>query len=63
MLDLKCDKCGQPLQQPGALAFGPPQGDGWLVEKYHLCVDCWSVIVAELKGSPPSTPGRSSAKP
>jgi hypothetical protein len=47
MLEIQCDKCGKELQKPGALIFSPPTGDGWLVEKYHLCADCW-LRVAEL---------------
>jgi hypothetical protein len=50
MLDLKCDKCGAQLQQPGALAFSPPREEASLVEKYHLCVDCWLQISAMFKG-------------
>jgi hypothetical protein len=46
MLELKCDKCGRELNQPGALLFSPPTGNGWLVEKYHLCHDCWLATVA-----------------
>ena len=49
MLDLKCDRCGAELNQPGALLFSPPRGDGWLVEKYHLCVECYKRIAAELR--------------
>jgi hypothetical protein len=46
MLNLKCDKCGRELSQPGALLFSPPTGEGWLVEKYHLCQDCWLATIA-----------------
>lgn len=49
MLDLKCDRCGRELKEPGALAFSPPKDDGWLVEKYHLCVDCWQAIREQLR--------------
>lgn len=48
MLNLKCDKCGRELIQPGALLFSPPKQDQWIVEKYHLCVACWSVIVGQV---------------
>jgi DNA-directed RNA polymerase subunit RPC12/RpoP len=49
MLDLKCDQCGRELQEPGALVFSPPKGQGWLVEKYHLCVDCWAQIAEQVR--------------
>jgi hypothetical protein len=49
MLDLKCDKCGRDLSQPGALIVSPPTTDGWLVENYHLRVECWPPLLAELR--------------
>jgi hypothetical protein len=49
MLELKCNRCGDELKEPGALVFSPPTGDGWLVEKFHLCVDCWSLVSGQLK--------------
>ena len=49
MLDLKCDQCGRDLKEPGALVFSPPKGEGWLVEKYHLCVDCWQAIAEQVR--------------
>ena len=59
MLNLKCDKCGRELTQPGALVFSPPTGDGWLVEKYHVCADCWPALVAELRDAQPAPPSAS----
>ena len=56
MLQLKCDRCGQQLDRPGALLFSPPQGDGWLVEKHHLCVECYAVVVAQLQASDAKDP-------
>jgi hypothetical protein len=50
MLKLKCDRCQRELSEPGALIFSPPTGEAWLVEKYHICADCWPAIVAPLKG-------------
>lgn len=47
MLELRCDRCGDELNQPGALLFSPPRDDGWLVEKYHLCVECYAKIAAQ----------------
>jgi hypothetical protein len=49
MLNLKCDKCGRELSEPGALLFSPPRGDGWLVEKYHLCYTCWLATAAQFR--------------
>jgi hypothetical protein len=49
VLDLKCDRCGRELNQPGALLFSPPQGESWLVAKHHLCADCYAVIAAKLE--------------
>ncbi len=57
MLKLKCDKCGRELSQPGALLFSPPTTDGWLVEKYHLCPDCWSVTIALVRPAKPPDRG------
>ena len=48
MLELKCDKCGRELTEPGALVFSPPKGEMWIVEKYHVCADCWPAFVALL---------------
>lgn len=53
MLDLKCDQCGRELFEPGALLLSPPRGEGWLVEKYHLCVDCWKELVAQVRSGKP----------
>ncbi len=50
MLKLECDKCHQELSRPGALIFSPPTDDAWLVEKYHICTDCWAAVMALLKG-------------
>ena len=46
MLELKCDICGRDLAAPGALVFSPPTDDGWLVEKFHVCADCWPTVAA-----------------
>jgi hypothetical protein len=52
MLELKCDVCHRKLQEPGALIFSPPTKVGWLVEKYHICADCWPAIDALLNREP-----------
>jgi hypothetical protein len=49
MLKLECDLCHQELKEPGALIFSPPTSEAWIVEKYHVCADCWPAIVALLK--------------
>jgi hypothetical protein len=49
MLEIRCDKCRSELHEPGALVFSPPTSQAWQVEKYHLCVDCWSEIERLLK--------------
>jgi hypothetical protein len=50
MLELKCDKCGRELTEAGALVFSPPKGEAWIVEKYHVCANCWPKLVAFVKG-------------
>jgi hypothetical protein len=52
MLELKCDKCGQELRSPGALVFSPPTSETWLVEKYHVCFECWPAVLEILKTAP-----------
>jgi hypothetical protein len=49
MLELRCDICRKQLQEPGGLLFSPPVKDGWVVEKYHVCVDCWPRVAAMVK--------------
>ena len=55
MVKLKCDRCGLELFEPGALLFSPPRRAEWIVEKYHLCVECWPKIVAQLRPEVRST--------
>lgn len=43
-----CDRCGQELTQYGALLFSPPNREGD-VHKYHICVDCYKMIINEFK--------------
>ena len=49
MLELKCDICHNKLQNPGALIFSPPTMEAWIVEKYHICPNCWPTVMALLK--------------
>jgi hypothetical protein len=37
------------LRQPGALVLSPPMSKSWLVEKYHVCIECWPAVLAILK--------------
>lgn len=42
MLDITCDRCPEPLEEPGGLLFGPPSVQrGREVEKLHLCRSCY----------------------
>jgi hypothetical protein len=52
MLDVRCDRCEREIMRPGALIFNPPSNETLLVEKYHICVDCWPTIVAMLNDKP-----------
>ena len=36
-----CNRCRNPLKEPGALIFGPPGPDG-KSKKLHVCVGCWA---------------------
>jgi hypothetical protein len=49
MLIFKCDRCGRELKQAGALVFSPPNREAWMVEKHHVCAECWPELVAFLK--------------
>jgi hypothetical protein len=41
----KCRRCGEPLEEPGALAFGPP-AEGERVKEAHLCAKkCWPAFL------------------
>jgi hypothetical protein len=53
MLELTCDKCRRELKEPGALVFSPPTSKAWIVEKYHVCADCWPEVLALVKGERP----------
>ncbi|MGD9723933.1 MAG: hypothetical protein AB7O59_20505 [Pirellulales bacterium] len=49
MLELKCNRCGATLTRPGALVFSPPVGQEWLVEKYHVCAECWTALRRQIQ--------------
>lgn len=38
-LQINCDICEKPLEEPGALVFSPPNGT--VVSKYHVCIKCF----------------------
>jgi hypothetical protein len=63
MLEIQCDRCHSELKQPGALIFSPPTGQAWLVEKYHVCADCWEDVAALLKTDKRSEPTQRASKP
>ncbi len=46
MLKIDCDSCGNELEEPGAILLGPPAAG--IVHKYHLCVDCFVVLVVTI---------------
>ena len=50
MFELRCDRCMRDLREAGALVFSPPKGNAWMVEKYHVCAECWPELVAFLNG-------------
>jgi len=49
VLELNCDRCHRELKQPGALIFSPPTTATLLVEKYHICIDCWPTVATLIK--------------
>ncbi len=42
-LNIKCDKCGKELDEPGALVFSPPSNNKDVM-KYHICKTCWAKL-------------------
>lgn len=44
-LKVKCDDCGEELNEPGALVFGRNGLDGRRL-KQHICVRCWGKLEA-----------------
>ena len=47
-LKVKCDKCGEELDEFGGLAFSPPippvDENDFSVKKYHICGSCWKLF-------------------
>ena len=46
-LQFDCERCGKPLQKPGALLFSPPRGDR--VRKHHICRECYAAMAKQLR--------------
>lgn len=44
-----CDKCGDELEEFGAILLSPPNEKGE-VKKTHLCVGCYEVVTKEFEG-------------
>jgi hypothetical protein len=59
MLELQCDICKRTLHEPGALIFSPPTPNAWIVEKYHVCTDCWPKVLTMLNKQIPADQIRS----
>ena len=51
MIKVECDRCGDELDEPGALLFGPPVGcfGQEEVAKLHLCILCADVVLDEIE--------------
>lgn len=46
-MEIICAICVNPLKEPGAVIISPPTEtyhDHSIVEKFHVCVDCWDVF-------------------
>lgn len=48
MLDIKCKRCKEPLDKPGALLFGVPSVSEQKCVKTHLCERCYDVVRMEI---------------
>jgi len=48
MIEVKCCRCLELLDEPGALVFSPPVPNekfGDVCAKDHLCVDCYAGLI------------------
>lgn len=43
-IQVNCNRCGDELDDPGALVFGPPLW-GIKVQKRHVCMKCWPKLM------------------
>lgn len=41
MIAVNCCVCGNELDEPGAIAFSPPDVPFGMVDKFHICKACW----------------------
>jgi len=44
MIQVFCIRCGEELNEPGAILLDPPGWANELVVKEHLCVDCYFIV-------------------
>jgi len=47
MINPKCDKCKEELEEFGAILLSPPDNRG-NVKKYHICIKCFDIIVKDI---------------
>ncbi len=43
-IEVICIRCGEELDEPGGLIFGPPDALDGRTVKLHLCVGCYSLV-------------------
>lgn len=48
MIAVTCSRCGEELTAPGGLMFSPPLDGVWNVVKFHLCAECWPVVLQDI---------------
>ena len=46
MLKPKCNRCAEELNELGAILLSPPDKKS-KVRKYHICKDCFTLILTE----------------
>lgn len=53
-IQVQCDRCGEELNQKGAILFSPPfDYQGYDVcDKYHICVKCWNWLIKVTTAKP-----------
>lgn len=42
-LTIKCDRCKEELDIPGAVLYGPPNDDTCV--KWHICIFCYDTLL------------------
>lgn len=48
MIQVYCRMCGDELEEPAALVFGPPVGE--VCQKFHICEMCWLSVEMLITG-------------